>query len=277
MTAGYTQCDFIDKRIDVLAQYALYTLFKRDVRGRTAALEMLAAVRVGTIQGIYKEDTRVPALAARRNGRGWWQIVPAGVDATTFDAPTPMIVFKRAAGSSRARLAIALERTWQSAALAKSPPPAPSGKPCPPRPSPVIEFPPDTITPDPPIPPIPVPPQQGCDKTEWSRRIDACIADTKRSVALCHASLARALVSCKAKPICNARAMAAYYRCLRQCRDALNACREAAEKATRCKEGDWNKRASEMGALFREVDEIDRELDELTLFDRSGAANSRRR
>src|SRR5215207_10593296 len=46
---AYTVCDFIDPRIDVAAQYALFSLLAGP--GRGAALAMLAAVRAGALGG----------------------------------------------------------------------------------------------------------------------------------------------------------------------------------------------------------------------------------
>lgn len=67
-----------DPRIDVFAQYSFQRL------GRSApddASGMLAAVRTGALRGIYKEDEAVPARAAQRLGRGWWQLIPFHEDA----------------------------------------------------------------------------------------------------------------------------------------------------------------------------------------------------
>lgn len=138
LQASYTQCDFIDPRIDVDAQYALFGMLRSDSASRRTALDILAAVKAGILSGVYKQDQRAPALRAQKLGRGWWQLVPRGADAVCLTEPpfeAPMIVLARSLGSDQSRIARALRIAWPACGLGSLPPPPPRGGPCsrPPR------------------------------------------------------------------------------------------------------------------------------------------------
>jgi hypothetical protein len=60
--ADYTQCDFIDSRIEVAAQRALYQILKRGPTNRRDSLAILAAVKAGQLRGVFREDQKVSAL-----------------------------------------------------------------------------------------------------------------------------------------------------------------------------------------------------------------------
>jgi V8-like Glu-specific endopeptidase len=111
-----TARDVMDPRIDVPAQYALMRLSKRSPAERAAAAAMLDAVRSGRLAGIYKEDQRVPALRAQGMGRGWWQLLRLGQDATIVvdrnPAVAPILIFRNAVRSNPARLDPALLAVW---------------------------------------------------------------------------------------------------------------------------------------------------------------------
>ena len=95
--ASYTQCDFIDSRIDVAAQRALFQMLRRDAPSRSASLGLFAAVKAGRLAGLYQEDQQVPALRARRLGIGWWQVIPSGQRAVCLSQPStepPIIIFR---------------------------------------------------------------------------------------------------------------------------------------------------------------------------------------
>jgi hypothetical protein len=92
---------------------------------------MLGAVKSGALGGIYKEDQQVPALRAKRQGRGWWQVIPKGEDAHLFEAPpeSPLIVFRDPVRSNAARLDTALRKVWARLAPKSTRPPEPRGCP----------------------------------------------------------------------------------------------------------------------------------------------------
>src|SRR5262245_18802354 len=94
--------DVIDPRIDVHAQFALQRMFKAGDAGIDAT-EMLAAVKNGSLAGIYKEDQKVPALHAQKIGLGWWQLIPKGEDAAVI-LNALLIVFRDSVRSNPARL-----------------------------------------------------------------------------------------------------------------------------------------------------------------------------
>ena len=55
----------MNPNIDVLAQYALFRMFKSAApEHRRAASNMLSAVKARALKGIYQEDQQVPALRA---------------------------------------------------------------------------------------------------------------------------------------------------------------------------------------------------------------------
>ena len=101
-------------------------------------------------------------------------------------------------------------------------------RPVPPPPPPVPRPP----TPNPP-PPQP-PPTPGCNRTELARRVDACIADTKRCAIEAGQDLALALAACKLNPVCNAAAVGKSLLALKRCREALLRCDAAAKASTNC-------------------------------------------
>ena len=109
-----TARDVIHPHIDVHAQYALLRMFKGDPGARADAARMLAAVKTGTLAGIYKEDQRVPALLARRMGSNWWELIPQGEDAALVLDPDPsapsIIVFRDQVRSLPSRLDPALRK-----------------------------------------------------------------------------------------------------------------------------------------------------------------------
>jgi phosphatidylserine/phosphatidylglycerophosphate/cardiolipin synthase-like enzyme len=107
----------IDPRIDVHAQFAIQRMRKS---APPAAQAILADVKSGALGGIYKEDEAVPARAAKRHGRGWWEIIPSSqaavllLDAAApFSAP-PLIVFRDGVRSDPAKLDPALLAAWRS-------------------------------------------------------------------------------------------------------------------------------------------------------------------
>lgn len=137
---AYTVCDFIDPRIDVEAQYALFGL----VRAGTPApaLAMLAAVKAGTLAGIYQEDQLVPARRAVSLGMGWWQAIarfggPAA-QVACVPGPPPLIAFKKSLAGNHPLLGRVLAATFAGCGIATLPPPPPSGKSCT-RPPPPIK------------------------------------------------------------------------------------------------------------------------------------------
>ncbi|HHM04514.1 MAG TPA: peptidoglycan-binding protein [Gammaproteobacteria bacterium] len=136
---GYTQCDFIDPRLSVGAQYALYELYRRGAKACADAVAMLSAARSAIIQGVYKADERRPAQMAQRHGTHWWKLVPPGRGAMLFEQETPpMMVFRKHLATERRALATALQKAWNASMTGQSaiPPWPPSLKPCPARPSP---------------------------------------------------------------------------------------------------------------------------------------------
>jgi hypothetical protein len=126
--AAYTVCDFIDPRIDVAAQYALFGLLAGP--GRAAALSMLAAVRAGALGGIFQEDQRAPALRARSLGTNWWTLIPKGAPAVCAPGTPPLISFRKSLANNRAALGAALLAVFPTCGLPLFPPPPPSGKSC---------------------------------------------------------------------------------------------------------------------------------------------------
>lgn len=134
---GYTACDFIDKRISVEAQRALYKLYRRGGTEGNDAIRMLGAVKSSQMKGVYKEDEQKPALMAVHHGSAWWKLIPKGRGATVsyLDAP-PMMVFRRSLASDPGKLADAIEKAWVDSGVsgqALTMPP-PSGKSCEPAP-----------------------------------------------------------------------------------------------------------------------------------------------
>jgi hypothetical protein len=127
---GYTVCDFIDPRIDVAAQYALFGLLARGPAAAAAALSMLAAVRAGALGGIYQEDQRAPALRARSLGLWWWTLIPPGSGSVCVPGVPPLISFRRSLAKNHFALGTGLLRVFPTCGLPLLPPPPPSGRPC---------------------------------------------------------------------------------------------------------------------------------------------------
>jgi len=106
------------ERIDVYAQKALLRM-SRDPAQQADAAGMADEVRSERLWGIFKEDEREPALRAQVQGKGWWEILPAGENAVLFLDPAqpetrPMIVFRDSVRSLPARLDPALRKAWQT-------------------------------------------------------------------------------------------------------------------------------------------------------------------
>jgi hypothetical protein len=124
---GYTMCDFIEKRISVQGQYALYELYSRGGSECRDAIQMLSATRSEQIQGIFKADEAKPALLARRHGTGWWALhdhqssVPKGDSAFVFEGEAPpMVVFRANVAGDRKALATALHQAWIASSMGGS-------------------------------------------------------------------------------------------------------------------------------------------------------------
>lgn len=119
----YTAQDVIHPNIDVHAQYAIQRMLKSpDPAARADGAQMLAAVKSGLLDGIYKEDQQVPAMWARKGGLSWWQLIPPGQDASriiiTSNDPENkevirLIVFRNSVRSNPQRLDPALRQSWQ--------------------------------------------------------------------------------------------------------------------------------------------------------------------
>ena len=99
--------------IDVRAQKALLRM-AADPATAADAEGMAAAVRQGTLRGIYAVDQKVPALWAKDKG-GWWTVIPAGSDSLLAASTPPMIVFREAAGTP-GRIEGALLAAWRTMA-----------------------------------------------------------------------------------------------------------------------------------------------------------------
>ena len=114
------------------------------------------------------------------------------------------------------------------------------GKRCPiraqPRPRPPTPQPPTPQRPTPQPPPTSpgTPPTPACNRAELARRVDACIAETKRCLIEAGQDLGLALAACKLNPVCNAAAVAKSLLSMKRCREALLRCDAAAKAATNC-------------------------------------------
>ncbi|HLM58287.1 MAG TPA: hypothetical protein VK422_19445 [Pyrinomonadaceae bacterium] len=120
-STAITPYSVIDSRIDVHAQYALLRMNKRGGAEQVDAIDMLTAVKAQPqrLAGIYKEDQAVPAKLAQRQGKGWWQLIPAGQDAAAVrdvdPNALPLIVFRDKVRSDASRLDPALRKAWAAA------------------------------------------------------------------------------------------------------------------------------------------------------------------
>jgi peptidoglycan hydrolase-like protein with peptidoglycan-binding domain len=74
-----------------------------------------------------------------------------------------------------------------------------------------------------------------CNKAEYERRGNLCIADAETCLKQASYDMALSEVACSGNPVCMAAEGAKYLLALQRCRDALNACYEAARKATNCR------------------------------------------
>ncbi|TGE20052.1 hypothetical protein [Hymenobacter elongatus] len=101
--------------LDVHAQRALLRMARSaDSFYRDAAVNILTEVRAGRLRGVFIENQRAPALRARRQGLGWWQILTPGDDSTKLDDPAeaPMLVFRESIRNNPRRLDEALLVAW---------------------------------------------------------------------------------------------------------------------------------------------------------------------
>jgi uncharacterized protein DUF4157 len=116
---GYTICDFIHERITVEAQYALSDKVRQGGEDCDIALSILGGVEKGELEGVYIEDQRKPALMARRQGKSWWDLIPAGkgVIVSELESP-PMMVIKKQSANNRAQLAAEIKEAWQGSSFA---------------------------------------------------------------------------------------------------------------------------------------------------------------
>ena len=80
-----------------------------------AANEIAAAVKGGTLAGVFGDDLGASAALAARLGTVRWELVPDGEDAVLVEEPDrlPTMVFREGARSVPARLDPALTRAWQ--------------------------------------------------------------------------------------------------------------------------------------------------------------------
>lgn len=120
----YTVCDFIDPRIDVEAQYALYEMTREGGAKYKASVEMLSCIKAGTLGGIYQEDQGAPSMKARRAGLGWYGPIISKYGAKVgnpsqqvvcFDDPTgeaPLLVFAKKIRGQRYILKQGLLKAW---------------------------------------------------------------------------------------------------------------------------------------------------------------------
>jgi hypothetical protein len=104
----------IDPRLDVGAQRALVRMSKDGPDQASAANEIAAAVKGGTLAGVFGDDLGASADLAARLGTVRWELVPDGEDAVLVEEPErlPTMVFREGARSVPARLDPALERAW---------------------------------------------------------------------------------------------------------------------------------------------------------------------
>ncbi len=122
----WTTQDIIDGRIDVSAQYALMRMCQGSLDELLDMSDILSAVKDGSLSGIYIQDQQVPALRARDElGKGWWQLLPSGVDASCITEPAarpPIIVLRKGGGQDKHRFDSALRDAWRGCGLPASEP-----------------------------------------------------------------------------------------------------------------------------------------------------------
>ena len=212
---GYTQCDFIDQRIDVYAQRALYQMVKSNGPSRQAAIEMLSAVRAGQLAGIYQEDQRVPALRARALGKGWWQVIPQGQGAVCIPSSgydLPIIAFKKTLSSDRASLSRTLLTVWTTGNCRprKISIVPPSGKPCPARPTGSAQAP----TP------------AGCTPDEFRRLMELCDGNFAKCREVFEGFMNLDLARCQGNEACRREVLKQWLPQLEACDNQYRACRQ---------------------------------------------------
>ena len=115
----------IDPRLDVGAQRALVRMSKDGPDQASAANEIAAAVKGGTLAGVFGDDLGASAALAARLGTVRWELVPDGEDAVLVEEPErlPTLVFREGARSVPARLDPALERRGTGRARRSRPAP----------------------------------------------------------------------------------------------------------------------------------------------------------
>ena len=126
----FTAKDVIATNIDVHAQYAIQRMMKsNDPAERADGIEMLTAIKnprsIGlSLDGIYKEDQKIPAQLANDHGMRWWEIIKPSQDATVYVELMPkpvnellliVIIFRDSIRSNPKRLDPALRQKWQRA------------------------------------------------------------------------------------------------------------------------------------------------------------------
>ncbi len=120
----WTTQDIIDSRIDTSAQYSLMRLCKGAAEERMATSSILQAVKSGALEGIYIQDQQVPALRAKNDlGKGWWDLLPQGVDALCVTVPAnrpPVIALRKGIAQDPHRVDAAIVNAWQGCGLASS-------------------------------------------------------------------------------------------------------------------------------------------------------------
>lgn len=92
----WSQRDFIDQKVDVHAQRALYSAQNQTQADIVRNSFLYAALTNGSLDGVFKVDTGGPALRAKGLGKGWWTILPKGEGAICWKEPSgarPMMVF----------------------------------------------------------------------------------------------------------------------------------------------------------------------------------------
>jgi len=228
---AYTQCDFIDSRIDVSAQYALYEMVKGGGSGRNTAIQMFSAVKAGRLGGIYQQDQQVPAQRAQALGIGWWQLIPQGQNAVCLSQPkslSPIIAFRKAIASNRFAVAQALDTVWKTCGISYVPVFPPSGKPCPPKKSAITGV---LGGDDPSVWLEDEAPELQWGQGEYQQPGRECIAEAERCLREATQSIAAAFGKCAGNPVCTASKAGKVLLALKRCNEALQRCDRAARSA----------------------------------------------
>jgi len=224
-----TQLDVMSPKIDVFAQRALFRMLKADPDSNRVARNMIYAVKLKVLLGIYKEDQRAPALRAQKIGKGWWQLIPKGEDAICFKEPaglTPMIVFRDKIRSIPSRLDPALRQAWIACGIADLSPPLykPKAFPqyAPPKPSPLPDYP-------------PPPDRPPCDDRELQLRFDKCDKVFNNCKEIASDWLFKESLECGPDRECRNRAYRSAEARKALCVAELRVCQEQAGYATKCR------------------------------------------